>query len=246
MHETEPLLFRCGCLRFPLYAHLMPNKAASRLVLAKFSESLVTETARSALQEVGGRVSCAFAFCSADYRPHLADFLEILQVHGHIPMLVGCSGGGIISTGAEAESISGFSLLMLHLPQTHLQPFSFSAATAPDWEDRGAWRRAAGNEDADAWFLLAHPMTVPLEQWLATWSEAFPGAPCIGGIASGADSGEEIFVFRDREPLDGGIALGFRGGVKINTVVSQGCRPIGEALPVTGAEQNIIDRKSVV
>ena len=218
----------------------MPNKAASRLVLAKFSESLVTETARSALQEVGGRVSCAFAFCSADYRAHLADFLEILQVHGHIPMLVGCSGGGIISTGAEAESISGFSLLMLHLPQTHLQPFSFSAATAPDWEDRGAWRRAAGNEDADAWFLLAHPMTVPLEQWLATWSEAFPGAPCIGGIASGGDSGEEIFVFRDREPLDGGIALGFRGGVKINTVVSQGCRPIGEALPVTGAEQNII------
>lgn len=219
----------------------MPNKAASRLVLAKYSESLVKETAQSALHETGGRISCAFAFCSADYRPHIGDFLEILQVHGHIPVLVGCSGSGLIGTGAEAESTSGFTLLTLHLPRTQLLPFSFSGSTAPDWEDPDAWRRSVKGDGMDAWFALVDPVNVPVEQWLSSWSKAFPGVPCIGGLGSGGSGSDDIFIFRDHELLDGGgVALGFRGGVKIHTVVSQGCRPIGEALPVTGAEENII------
>ncbi|MEQ1851846.1 MAG: FIST N-terminal domain-containing protein [Chthoniobacteraceae bacterium] len=219
----------------------MPNSAASRLKLAKFSEPLVTETAQSALQEVGGRVSCAFVFCSADYREHLPDFLEILRVHGHIPLLFGCSGAGLIGTGAEAESASGFSLLMLHLPHTKLAPFSFSQATAPDLDDPQAWRIAAGGEDMDAWLLLADPTGVPIEKWVATWSAAFPGCPCIGGLASGGRNGEDFFVFRDGALMEsGGAALGFRGGMQIHTLVSQGCRPIGEALPVTAAEENVI------
>ncbi len=219
----------------------MPNAAASRLILAKYSESLVTETAQSALQEAGGRASCAFVFCSPDYRPHLEDFLEILQVHGHIPLVVGCSGAGLVGTGAEAENACGFSLLLLHLPQTKIVPFSFSASSAPSWDSPDEWRNAAGGEDVDAWVLLADPVSVPAEQWLDTWTEAFPGTPCIGGLGSGGRSGDEIFVFRDHQLIDGGgIAVGFRGGVKIQTLVSQGCRPIGEALPVTGVEENVI------
>jgi small ligand-binding sensory domain FIST len=219
----------------------MPNSAASRLVLSAYSESVVAEAARSALQEVGGRVSCAFVFCSADYRAQLGDFLEVLQVHGHIPLIVGCSGAGLVGTGQEAEGASGFSLLVMHLPETQLVPFSFLAPNAPGWDDADAWRAAAGGTDVDAWMLLADPTAVPSEQWLATWERAFPGTPCFGGLASGGREVEDMFVFRDRELLDGGgVALGFRGGVEIQTLVSQGCRPIGEALPVTAAEENII------
>ncbi|MEO6785450.1 MAG: FIST N-terminal domain-containing protein [Chthoniobacteraceae bacterium] len=219
----------------------MPNSAASRLVLSAYSESATAEAARSALHEVGGRVSCAFLFCSADYREQLGDFLEVLQVHGHIPLIVGCSGAGLVGTGREAEGASGFSLLALNLPETQLVPFSFSRTSAPGWDDADAWRAAAGGENADAWMLLADPTAVPSEQWLATWERAFPGAPCFGGLASGGREMEDMFVLRDRELLDGGgVALGFRGGVKIHTLVSQGCRPIGEALPVTGVEENII------
>jgi small ligand-binding sensory domain FIST len=210
-------------------------------VLSSYSETLVAEAARSVLDEVGGRVSCAFVFCSADYRSQIGDFLEVLQVHGHIPLIVGCSGAGLVGTGKEAESASGFSLLAMHLPDTELMPFSYSAANAPEWDDEDAWRTAAGGQDADAWMLLADPTAVPSEQWLATWERAFPGTPCFGGLASGGREIEDMFVFRDHELLDGGgVALGFRGGVQIQTLVSQGCRPIGEALPVTAAEENII------
>ncbi len=218
----------------------MANRAASRLVLSEYSESVVADAARSILDEVGGRVSCAFVFCSSDYREQLRDFLEVLQVNGHIPLIVGSSGGGLVGTAAEAESARGFSVLALNLPHTQLTPLSFSGANAPAWDDADAWRKAAGSDDADAWLLLADPSAVPAEQLLATWERAFPGTPCFGGLASGGRALEDMFVFRDRELLDGGVALGFRGGVKIHTLVSQGCRPIGEALPVTGVEENVI------
>lgn len=218
----------------------MPNSAASRLVLSAFSEPVVAEAARSILHELGGRASCAFVFCSSDYRPQLHDFLEVLQLNGHFPLIVGSSGSGLVGTATEAESASGFSVLALNLPDTRLVPLSFSAPNAPSWDDAGAWREAAGGENADAWMLLADPTAVPSEQWLETWGRAFPGVPCFGGLASGGRALEDMFVFRDRDLLEGGVALGFRGGVKIHTLVSQGCRPIGEALPVTGVEDNII------
>lgn len=218
----------------------MPNSAASRLVLSEYSESIVADAARSVLRDAGGRVSCAFVFCSADYRAQLGEFLEVLQVHGHIPLIVGSSGGGLVGADSEAESARGFSILALNLPDTQLMPFAFSGPEAPAWDDADAWRKAAGGNDADAWLLLADPSAVPAEQWLATWAHAFPGAPCFGGLASGGRSLEHMFVFRDRELFDGGVAIGFRGGVKIHTLVSQGCRPIGEALPVTGVEENVI------
>ncbi len=218
----------------------MPNCAASRLVLSAFSEPVVAEAARSILHEIGGRASCAFVFCSSDYRPQLHDFLEVLQLNGHFPLIVGSSGSGLVGKRTEEESASGFSVLALNLPDTQLVPLSFSAPDAPSWEDAAAWREAAGGKDADAWMLLADPTAVPSEQWLESWERAFPGAPCFGGLASGGRALEDMFVFRDRDLIEGGVALGFRGGVKIHTLVSQGCRPIGEALPVTGVEDNII------
>jgi small ligand-binding sensory domain FIST len=49
-----------------------------------------------------------------------------------------------------------------------------------------------------------------------------------------------MFLFRDRGLVEATVAIGLRGGVRLETVVSQGCRPIGDALPITGADRNII------
>jgi small ligand-binding sensory domain FIST len=219
----------------------MPNAAVSRLVLSGYSEPLVAEAARDALHEIGGRVSCGFVFCSADYRENLPDFLEILQLNAHVPILAGCSGSGLIGTAAEAESAQGFTLLLLHLPDTELRPFHFSDRDLPAWEDDAAWRQAAGPQRMDAWMMLADPSQGITEPLLRAWNDSTGGVPVFGGLGSGGADGSDIFVFRDRELLEGGgVLLGFRGGVKIHTLVSQGCRPIGEPLPVTKAEHNVV------
>jgi small ligand-binding sensory domain FIST len=221
----------------------MANSAASRLVLGPYDEEKVIAAARETLAAAGGRVTCAFVFVSADYRPHLADFLELIQLHGHVPTLAGCSASGFIATGREAEQTSGFSLLFLHLPETELRTFIFDQGQMESLAGPEAWHRATGiaADGVDAWIVFGNPATLPVDGWLEEWNAAYPGVPCLGGLGSGGgEDGTEIFVFHDRQIVDAGVALGFRGGMKLHTIVSQGCRPVGEPFTITGAEQNIV------
>ncbi len=221
----------------------MPNSAASRLVLGGFSENAVTAAAHEALLEIGGHASCAFVFATADYRDQLPDFLELIQVHGHAPVVVGCSGAGLIGTNAEAERTSGFSLLLLHLPGTRLTPFTFTEGDVEESSGPGFWQMESGvgADEVDAWIVLGDPMRLDLDRWLHEWNIAYPGVPSLGGLASGGQRGDDTIVFCNREVLaGGGVALGLRGGVRLHPLVSQGCTPIGEAHPVTGAEGNVI------
>ena len=200
------------------------------------------EVARDTLRLAGGRVSCAFVFASADYRPMLADFLELIQLHGHVPTIIGGSGSGLIGTEVEAERASGFSLLFLNLPETKLFPVVLDQARCETLETPAAWQHfaGAGPDEVDAWITLGNPMTLPVEDWLEHWNTAYPGIPTLGGLASGGADGSDIFLFHDRELVESCAAIGFRGGVRVHTVVSQGCRPVGEPLTITGAEHNIV------
>lgn len=220
----------------------MSNRAASRLILEPFSESIVTEVARDALRECGGKVTCGFVFVSADYAPHLPDFLELIQVHGHVPVLAGSSGMGLVGTGTEAESVSGFSLLLLHLPETTVHAVRLPVLDEDESFDTAGIRELAGRgaEQCSAWIVVANPFQLPVEPWLAAWNAAWPGVPAVGGLASGGRSGDQCFVFHNHELIEGGVALGFTGGVHIDTLVSQGCRPVGEPLTITGAEGHLV------
>ncbi len=225
----------------------MSNSAASRHVLQPFSEEAVAQAARAALAEVGGRVTLGFVFASADYLADLPDFLELIQLHGHVPTLVGCSGSGLVGTDREAEHGSGFSLLLLHLPESKIHLFELQAAQAEEIASAKDWHKITGvsSEEVDAWITLADPYGFPVEAWLTSWNAAYPGIPTIGGLSSsnhGAGGPEEVFVVHDRKALPSGSALliGLKGGVKVRPIVSQGCRPIGEPFTVTGADGNLV------
>jgi small ligand-binding sensory domain FIST len=172
----------------------------------------------------------------------LSEFLELIQLHGHVPTIAGCSGTGLISSAEEAEGATGFSLLFLHLPATKLHVLALDASRMESLEGPEAWHAAAGvsPRDVDAWIALANPLAHATESWLSEWNAAYPDIPTIGGLASGGRRGDDVFVFQDREFVESAVAIGFSGGVRLHTVVSQGCRPIGEPLTITGAEKNII------
>ena len=38
----------------------------------------------------------------------------------------------------------------------------------------------------------------------------------------------------------GALVLALKGGVRVSTIVSQGCRPVGEPWTITGAEENFM------
>lgn len=237
----------------------MKNRAASRLVLSPFSEERTIAAAREARAELGADVSVAIVFATSDYVENLEEFLELVRVYGRAPLLVGCTGAGLIGTGTEAEDKAGFSLLLLSLPNTRLTAFEFSQRQVEESSGPAFWHSESGQEaeDVDAWIVLANPVRLALDRWLGEWNVAYPGVPAIGGLASGnasdgganeessddggESSGDEIVLFRDGRAIrSDGIALGLKGGVRVQTVVSQGCRPIGEPLTVTGAKSNLL------
>ncbi len=219
----------------------MPNRAASRLVLSEFSEEAVTSAAREARAELGADASCALVFFTPDYAEHLEEFLELIRVYGRVSLVLGCSGSGLIGTGSEVENRAGFSLLLLSLPATKLRTVELTRAQVEASDGPGYWTTETGvaPEDVDAWIVLANPLHFAAEPWLAGWNAAYPGVPVLGGLASGSE--ESIVLCRDGAAITGdGLVLALKGGVSIRTIVSQGCRPIGEPLTITGARQNLL------
>jgi small ligand-binding sensory domain FIST len=217
----------------------MPNRAAARLVLAEFSEEIVMRAAREARAELGAEVTCGIVFFSPDYTEHLDDFLELLRVYGRSPQLMGCTGGGLVGPGSEAEDRAGFSLLLLSLPHTRIKMCEFSQSQVQESSGPGFWHMETGlgAEDADAWIVLSHPMRFDTERWLAEWNQAYPGVPAVGGMASGDMN--NIVICRDGRAIEGDcLAMSLSGGLSVRTIVSQGCRPIGEPLTITGVKQN--------
>ncbi len=217
------------------------NRAASRLETGPFREEQVRAAAAAAREELGAEVSVGWVFVTSDYAPHLAEFLELVRIHGRVPLLLGGSAAGIIGTGREEEDQPGFSLLLLHLPATRLTPFAFTQAQLEESSGPAFWHMESGVEEADAWIVLAHPARLAVDRWLTQWDAAYAGVPTIGGLVSGGESADDLFLLRDGEKIAAdGLALALRGGVRVAPIVSQGCQPIGEPLTVTSAQRNLV------
>ena len=215
------------------------NRAASRLLLHPFDELRVRSAAEEMRAELGGAPTLALAFLSPGYAPHLAEFQEIVAVHGHAAVVCGCTGSGLIGNGREAEMTEGFSLLFLRLPEARVRAVLLSQADVESSTGDAFWREKAG-ASAAAWLTFANPFCLDADTWLREWNRAFPGIPMLGGLASGPRGDEDVTVFGPTIGATSDALAIALDGVRLETVVSQGCRPIGEPLPVTRADEHLL------
>ncbi|HVL92397.1 MAG TPA: FIST N-terminal domain-containing protein [Acidimicrobiales bacterium] len=87
--------------------------------------------------------------------------------------------------------------------------------------------------------LLADPFSFPAQAFYADLAGRHPGLPVVGGNASAARGpGGNRLVLDGRLHTDGAVGVLVGPGVEVETVVSQGCRPIGRPYIVTKAERN--------
>ena len=159
--------------------------------------------------------------------------------------IIGCSGAGVIGGGHEVEDAPGFSLTAAVLPDVtvrgfHLRSDDLPSADAPP----EAWAERTGvGLDADPSFvLLTDPFTFETDALLAGLDYAYPGAVKIGGLASGASgpSNPHALFLNQEAYREGAVGIALFGNVVVDTVVAQGCRPIGEPMRITGAERNVL------
>lgn len=153
-------------------------------------------------------------------------------------LLLGCTAQGVLGAGQEIESGAGVSLLVAQMPNVTLTPLSL----APDqYAFFDALLEGKAAPDWKALVVLADPFTTPVRDLLAGFHERHPQVPVIGGLASAAKQAGDNGLFLDDEAFTTGlVGVGIGGAVRVETVVSQGCLPVGPPLRVTGARHNKI------
>ena len=202
----------------------------------------------AALSEAGRALATApdlvLLFASPAYMEHFPQIVAIAQERTGTHVLAGCSGQGVIGPAREIEARPSLSVLAASIPGADLhtahvtQPFVDACTSAEDWH------RLTGvtPDEVNAWTIFADPFTLNAEELLAGLAMAYPGAPLIGGLASGSPRLQRTHLFLNGDVhVEGAILIGIGGGYTIRTVVSQGSEPIGEPWTVTSAHDNILE-----
>jgi small ligand-binding sensory domain FIST len=153
--------------------------------------------------------------------------------------VLGCTGAGVIGGGHEVEGGPGLSLTAARLPQVHLHTFHLLADQLPSPDappDAWAERLGVPLDAAPHFLLLADPFSLDSEALVAGLDYAWPGAAKIGGLASGGRGPRTHALYQDDLLFrEGVVGVALWGDVVVDTVVAQGCRPVGERLRVSAA-----------
>src|SRR5438034_1491256 len=100
-------------------------------------------------------------------------------------------------------------------------------------------------ESSASTLIIGEPFTTPVEALLGELRKRYPNGPAIGGMASGAHQpGGNRLIYNGQAVEEGTVGVAVTGAVCIRTVVSQGCRPIGDRFMITQADQNVIHELS--
>lgn len=89
--------------------------------------------------------------------------------------------------------------------------------------------------------LLSDPYSLPLEGLLSGMAADLPDLTVVGGMASGARGpGGNRLVVGDEVHHDGAVGILLPEGTTATPLVSQGCRPVGEPMIVTGVDGPVL------
>jgi small ligand-binding sensory domain FIST len=213
------------------------------------------ELTSEAVESVCREILSGLAGCSADlafvfFSPHHIESAEFLaaMVHEQLrpKVLLGCSAESVIGDAQEVEGQPALCLWVANLPKTTLTPFHLRFVQAGDEFTVTGWpKKMPEAATHPSLLVIGEPFTTPIEALLQDIGTRYPGAPAIGGMASGGhEPGVNRLVLHNALVEDGVVGVVVAGAVRIRTVVSQGCRPIGDRFMVTQAEQNIIHELS--
>lgn len=184
-------------------------------------------------------------FVSSHHESAFDDVIPRLRERLGPGMVVGCSAGGVIGSGKEVEHRPGFALSAAVLPGVVLVPFHVADELGlPDGDAPPAeWETRVGTSALNdpLFVLLADPFSVRGDRLLTGLDYAFPDSPKVGGLASGGriPFGNALFL-GDEVHRSGLVGLAMHGDIGVDTIVSQGCRPIGRPMRVTGCNGSIL------
>ncbi len=208
-------------------------------------EVAVREVVAALGAQLGGvQPDLAIAFVSPHHAERYGRLWPLLAETIAPVRLIGCSAGGVIGGGEEIEGQAGLSITAAVLPDVAVRSFYLEAPAVPGRDAPFAeWEARLGIAAADApqFVLLPDPLSCDAEGIIQALDRAFPSSTTIGGLASGGRTPGEQVLYHDATVHRAGlVGLALTGNIALDTIVAQGCRPIGEPMFVTRADQHLI------
>lgn len=222
----------------------MQQKIAVASVQHEQAESVGRDLADQLHRTLGpGDIDALFVFASPHYIGKLdrvaADLHQCLEPG----TIVGSAAETVIAGDREFENEPAIVALAIRWPGAHFRTFHLSHEQLEGLVEESAFREHLNlPENADPNFILfGDPFSFPVTDFLSELHQSFPGSNIVGGMASAGDKpGKNVLLF-DGHPMHFGlVGVALWGDVQFDSVVSQGCRPIGRHMVVTRAEENVI------
>lgn len=200
----------------------------------------IQDAARALLAGQSTPPDLVFLFISAHHAESYHNLSDWLQEFLGDTTVVGCSAAGVIGAGQELEGREAVSLVGGWLPDVQIRVghvAEFLPATQDEWLEF-----LDLNPEAKSHFLLlADAVTCDIEVVLHTLDQCFPAMVKVGGLTNAGPEDQPATLFAHGDVLQGGaLVVAMQGAIDVQTIVSQGCRPVGEPLIVTRARGNVI------
>jgi small ligand-binding sensory domain FIST len=204
------------------------------------------EVIGAVLEQLGTEPDVAAVFASPQHRDAFGDVAAAINRMLRPGVFVGTTAVAVLGGSREVEDAPAIGLWAGRLA-ARPRPVRLQATrTASGIALQGL--SASTFEPGDALLLLADPFSLPVDAIIdALAAFEMPEAsellsvPVVGGMASAANTpGGNRLVLDDEVMSSGGVGVVLPAGVATRTVVSQGCRPIGDPMIVTRAEGNLV------
>lgn len=183
-------------------------------------------------------------FVSPQHGEDYGELAKLLRALFPVAVILGCSGGGVVGGGREVERAAAVSVTAAVLPGVRVSPFHLdSDQTDLLVQEPALWREFLDLEGQEPvqFLILPDPDTCDARSVLWSLDQEFPVAAKCGGLASGAERpGENALFLNDELYAEGLVGVALAGALDVDTIVAQGCRPVGSPLFVTQAFGNRI------
>jgi len=194
-----------------------------------------------------GSTDLAIAFISYHHVESMDTVAAAIKRELRADCLIGVTGEGVVGGRTELERTPAISILAARLPGVSIVPFTGQELMPYDESPEGlakVGRSFGGDDQLRAAFVFADPFSVPMTGLLPILNRARSGGKVgaiIGGMAAGAtQAGGNALLLDDAVYRSGLVGVGLRGALRVDSVVSQGCRAFGPTMVVTKAKKNII------
>ncbi|MEM9373629.1 MAG: FIST N-terminal domain-containing protein [Planctomycetota bacterium] len=214
----------------------------------------------SAADELSDRLGVSspdlvMVFASAEHAGRMGMVEDRVRQRTGARHIVALTAGGVMGGGSDGHGGGAMAGMAMRLPGVRLRPF---------WIEPGATSRSPGEraaelgeqigagDDLRGAFVFADPFSVPLVNLIPDLAacrtrRVTPGGReepigvIAGGLASAANQpGRNTLVCDGRIRTSGAMGVALSGEVRIDAVVSQGCRPFGPRMVITKARGNLI------